>query len=58
MLPSSARNRQPLRLQAGPGAVPIIRLLRTNFYPAVAWGFAYTHMQGGEIWEIGAKHRN
>jgi hypothetical protein len=24
--------------------VPIIRLLRTNFCPAVAWGFDYTHM--------------
>ena len=23
-----------------------IRLLRTNFCPAVAWGFDYTHMQG------------
>ena len=26
--------------------VPIIRLLRTNFCPVVAWGFDYAHMQG------------
>jgi len=31
---------------AAAAAVPIIRLLRTNFCPVVAWGFDYTHMQG------------